>query len=131
MIFRPDTDDAQGNFWLSEFKGIKSFREQLSYILGILYSLEPETQELFQADMQKMEKLFLNMNFYREVEHRDALVQDYPAEYFGKDYGDDDPFLFKARTEQQITKLSLELLGILGRIIKANRGKGINVSDEA
>lgn len=130
-MFRPDTEDSQGNIWLSEFKGIKSFREQLSYILGILYSLEPETQQLFDADIKKLERLFLNINFYREAEHRDALIKDYPAEYFGKDYGDDDPFLFKQNVEMQITKLSLELLGILGRIIKANRGKGINVGDEA
>ena len=130
MNYLPDDSDSQGNMWLAEFKSMEKLEEQLQFVIVILYSLSDDLQELFHAEIQRYEKIWSDINFMRDVRLRDSLVKEYPAEYFGRDYGGDDPFIFNMQVEVRINKLQLELMGVLGRIIKSTRGSGFVLGDE-
>ena len=69
--------------------------------------------------------------FMREVNERDGLIVEYAVEYYGRDYGQDDPFLYKERLEVKINKIELDLLAILGRAIKYMKKDTLNILDEA
>lgn len=130
MRVQDDEAQAQAQYWISEFKGIEKLAEQLQFILVLLYSQPEEIKNLFEAEILKFEKIWGDIKFMREVKHRDSLVNDYPSEYFGMDYGEDDPFKFKEDVEKRINKLSLEIMGVLGRIIKSTSTLGIIIGDD-
>lgn len=123
-------DDFEYNQWIVQFKSIEKINEALSFVLTLLYSLDGSKQVLFEAEIKKFENIFTNLNFMRRVKHRDSLVQDYPSEYFGKDYGADDPFMYQADVEEVISNLNLELMSVLGRIIKVSKESELILGDE-
>lgn len=116
---------------MSQFKGMDSLSDQLNFILVLLYSLDGDTQALFEPEIKKFEDITMDIDFMRLVKHRDALVNDYPAEYFGRDYSSDDPFIFNAELEKQINEISLEIKSVLGRVLKTMAKEEIVISDEA
>jgi hypothetical protein len=130
MLRYKSDDDTQGSIWISEFKSMEKLSEQLTFILLILYQLDTDTQELFRADIEHFESIYANLKFMRQVKHRDGLVDDHPIEYYGRDYGAYDPFKYKDNTEKQINSISLEIMGVLGRIIRTTRERGIVIGDE-
>lgn len=115
---------------LFNYKSLSLFKEQLNYVLLIIYSLDHETRKQFDPEMRKFEAVFLDLGFKRKVERRDGLVKEYPVEYFGKDYGHDDPFQFDELTEEKITEYQLELMGIIGRIISLMQEDVISLDGE-
>jgi len=129
-MFNED-NEMIANQMINQFKSLDKLEEQLKYILTLLYSLDADSQEHFQPEILKFENIFLRNEYIRQVRHRDALVNDYPAEYFGKDFGQDDPFLYKKKLEQDMTNVSLEIMAVLGRIIKRMKAQNIVIGDEA
>jgi len=124
-------DDNYGMDIITQFKGINTLSGQLNFVLLQLYSLDGETQEAFRSDLIRLEKLFTDLDFMRQVRERDGLVEMHPVEYFGRDYGDNDPYLFNMPLEKKINDLSLELFGILGRVINMMKHKKVFIGDEA
>ena len=118
------------NTLLREFKSINAIEPQIRFILAILYSLDPKSKELFSADTRKLERLLNNQKFLRNIRYRDSLVTDYSMEYYGRDYGEDDPFRYNDKLERDIQNLSLELMRILGSIINVMKDTSIFVRDE-
>lgn len=103
---------------ITTFKSLSSLEEQLKYAILLIYQLKTYQQEKYDDDLQMFEQVFNNIEFMRLVRHRDSLVRDYPAEYFGKDYGSDDPFLFHQKLEKRINDISMNIMSVLGRIIR-------------
>lgn len=104
---------------MSQFKGMDSLTEQLKFILVLLYSLDSDKQDLFYENIKKFEEIQSDMEFMRQVKYRDSLVKDYASEYFGKDYADDDPFIYMPQLENKINEISLEIMNVLGMVIKS------------
>lgn len=115
---------------LSQFKSIETLTEQMNFILVLLYSLDGDKQTIFEAEIKKFEDILSDVKFMRRVRHRDALVKDYPAEYFGRDYGEGDPFQFRQKLEKEIKEIEIELMGVLGRIIKVMSQTTIVLGDD-
>lgn len=115
---------------MSQFKGMDSLSDQLNFILVLLYSLDGDTQALFEPEIKKFEDFTMDVDFMRLVKHRDSLVKEYPSEYFGKDYPEDDPFLFNPKLEKQINEISLEIMSVLGRVLKTMGREEIVIDDE-
>lgn len=106
------------NNWILQFKSMEKLTEKLQFVLLILYSVESPVQKKFEREILKFEDYLNDVKFMRAVKHRDALVDEYSAEYFGKDYGGDDPFSYNFKLEMKINKISMDLLSTLGRLIK-------------
>lgn len=123
-------DEFSTNALLREFKSIDAIEHQLKYILSLLYSLDPKSKELFSADTRKLERLLNNQKFLRSIRYRDSLVTEYSMEYYGRDYGDDDPFHYNQKLERDIQNLSMELMRMLGSIINVLKDTSIFVRDE-
>lgn len=117
-MYEPEVDYT---LWITQFKSIEKLSEQLKFVVTILYSLEGKKQELFEAEIKKFEDIMMDLPFMRKVKLRDALVDDYPAEYYGRDYGGDDPFRYDKTVESAIADISLQLMAVLGRIIKVSK----------
>ena len=131
MNFDPNqADDYESIKMIETFKNSKSVVEKLEFVLAILYSLDGEQKEKFDADIIKYEKWKLNMKLMRRIKHRDALVEETPVEYFGKDYIDD-PFEYNEQIESAIAKMELELMASLGRVILIKKVQNIFVDDNA
>lgn len=111
-------DSFQALNILSNFKSIDTLTEQMNFVLILLYSLEGDKQAVFEAEIKKFEDILADIKFMRLVRHRDSLVKDYPSEYFGRDYGEGDPFVFNEQLEDRIKEIEIELMGVLGRVIK-------------
>lgn len=120
--------DPQGI--LMGYKSLNLFKEQMNYVLLLLYTLDHDKRKQFKPEIDKFETIFMDLDFKRKVERRDGLVQQYPVEYWGKDYGHDDPFQFDELTEEKVTELQLELMGVLGRIISLMQEDVINLDGE-
>jgi len=116
---------------ISTFKSLDKLEEQLKYCLVLLYQLTEDQQNVFNEQIVEFEGYFADINFMREVRHRDAMVKDYSAEYFGKDYGFDDPFQFNPKLEKKINIISMRIMATLGLLIKQIKEQHINISDEA
>ena len=125
-----ESDDYVGTNLLSQFKSCQTLTEQLNFIMPLLYSLDTDTKKLFDGEIRKFERLELDVDFMRAIKHRDSLIQDFSTEYFGQDFGSDDPFLYDKELETQIARLSLELMSILGRVINVMKKEQILIPDE-
>lgn len=123
-------DEFSTNVLLRDFKSINAIEPQLKYILSIIYSLDAKSKEIFSADTRKLERLLNNQRFLRNIRYRDSLVTEYSMEYYGKDYGEDDPFKYNDDLERQIQNLSMELMRILGSIIQVVKETSLFVRDE-
>lgn len=123
-------DEFSTNVLLREFKSINAIEHQLKYILSIIYSLDAKSKEIFSADTRKLERLLNNQRFLRNIRYRDSLVTEYSMEYYGRDYGEDDPFKYNDALERQIQNLSMELMRILGSIIQVVKETSLFVRDE-
>jgi len=86
--------------------------------------------DLSEEEIKKFEEFTMDVEFMRSVKHRDALVNEFSAEYFGRDYTEDDPFLFNAELEEQINEISLEIKSVLGRVLKSMAKDEIVISDD-
>ena len=115
---------------LSQFKSIETLTEQINFVLILLYSLDGEKQPIFEAEIKKFENLLTDIKFMRKVRHRDSLVKDYPAEYFGRDFGEGDPFHFEEDLEIEIKEFEIELMAVLGRVIKVMSTTDINIGED-
>jgi len=123
-------DNFQAINLLSQFKSIETLTEQMNFVLVLLYSLEGDKQEIFEAEIKKFEGILSDMKLMRRVRHRDSLVKDYPAEYFGRDYGEGDPFQFKEKLEIIIKEIEIELMAVLGRVIKVMANTTVVLDDD-
>jgi hypothetical protein len=108
----------QGLQIINHLRQIDKVEEQLKYILILIHSLPQDKMELFRNDLVYFEKLFKDPNFIRQMRERDAIVTDYAMEYFGKDFGESDPFLFKAELEEKITRISMRIMETAGKIVQ-------------
>jgi len=125
-----NNNDIMPETIISTFKSLDKLEEQLKYVLVLLYQLDMKTQQKFQDQILKFEEILSNTDFMRQVRHRDALVEDYPAEYFGRDYGYDDPFLFDEKLEKKINEISMEIMATLGLMIKEMKESSLFIGDE-
>jgi hypothetical protein len=125
-----DQDEMMADTIIQNFKSMSKLKEQLRYVLLILYQLDNEGQQKFQSEIVKLERYLANIKFIRRISERDAIVEEHPMEYFGKDFGYDDPFIYKDKLENTINKIELELLAILGLVVKHLK-KQFHISDEA
>ena len=116
---------------MTHFKSIETLTERLDYILVLLYSLDGESQALFEAEIKKFENILTDIDFMRQVKYRDSLVRDYPTEYYGRDYSQEDPFLFLPDLEKQINEINIEIMAVLGRIIKVMSDSEVHIGDDA
>lgn len=110
--------DNSADNWISQFRIIDKIYEQLKFIVVLLYSLDTEGQKKFRPQILKFEKYLSNNVLMRKIRYRDALISDHPTEYYGKDLGDDDPFLYLEELEAKITNLSMEIMACLGLVVK-------------
>lgn len=116
--------------WISQFKSMTKLSEQLQFILLILNSLEGDSQEQFYNELTKFEEYFTDQEFMRKVKARDALIDSNPAEYYGRDFGEDDPYQYDQELEKNITEISMDILTTLGRVIKLMKSRDIAIPDE-
>jgi len=126
-----DQNEIMSETILSTFKSLEKLEEQLKYVLVLMYQLDQKTQEKFQDQIIEFEEYFADNEFMRVVRHRDALVKDYTAEYFGKDYGFDDPFQFDVELEKKINEIGMKIMATLGLIIKAMKESHLFIGDDA
>jgi hypothetical protein len=124
------SDDFNADKLISDFKSMNKIEEQLKFVLLHLYSLDRDTQEKFRPQIVEYEKIMANNVFMRQVKYRDSLAEDYPSEYFGTDFGDDDPFIYDEKLELQISKISMRLLATVGLIAKAMKEKNIVIGED-
>ena len=125
-----DNQDMMVDSIIQTFKSMTRLKEQLRYVLLILYQLDNEGQQRFQSSILKIEKYLKNIKFMRAVSERDGIVDEHPIQYFGRDYGYDDPYTYAEELEQQINQIELELLAILGMVIKHLKNE-FHIGDEA
>lgn len=130
MPFLPQSDDYSSEKIITEFKSIECVEEQLKYVLLHLYSLDKNGQERFRDQIIEYEKYLSNTKFMRQIRYRDAIIRDYSAEYFGQDYGDDDPFIYDEKLEMQINRINMRLLATIGLIAKSMKETNFAVDDE-
>lgn len=130
MNFQP-SDDYSSDHLIGEFKSIETLEEQLKFVLLHLYSLKQETQEQFRSQIIEYERLLQSPQFRRAIKYRDSLLKDYASEYMGKDFGDDDPFVYNEKLETEIIKIEMKLLATIGLIAKSMKEKGVFIGDEA
>jgi hypothetical protein len=131
MAFIPQGDDYSADRIITEFKSLVSLEEQLKFVLLHLYSLPADKQAGFRQQILEFEKILSNSKFMRMVRHRDAMITDYAWEYFGKDYGDEDPFVFDTRLEDRIQTISMKILAVIGLVVKALKEDIFQVGNEA
>lgn len=115
--------------WISQFKSIQKLTEQLQFIMTILYSLDGTGQKKFQTNILKFERIRADHDFMRKVMLRDAIVVENPVEYFGKDFGLDDPFKYDKDLEKQIANLSIDIMACLGLVIKYLKAQDFHIGD--
>ena len=126
-----DNQDEMGKASIiAMYRQLESLEEQLKFVLVLLYSLKGEQQERFREDINMYESYFEDTDFMRKVRHRDSLVRDYPSEYFGKNFGKDDPFTFDPELEKQINDIGMDIMATLGFVIKL-RENNMYIPDEA
>ena len=128
MMYDDTGFEAMG--MLSQFKSIDTLTEKLNFVLILLYSLEGDKQAIFEAEIKIFENIVSNVKFMRQVKHRDSLVKEYPTEYFGRDFGEGDPFLFKNKLEEEINEIEIQMMGVLGRVIKVMAPSQVVIGDE-
>lgn len=104
---------------IGTFKSLDSLEEQLKYVLVLMYQLKSDAQKKFQDEIEQFEEYFSDIDFMRRVRHRDSLVKDYPSEYFGRNYGRDDPFFYDREIEKKINDISMEIMACLGLVVKS------------
>lgn len=126
-----DQEQMLADTIIQNFKSMTKLKEQLRYVLLILYQLDQKGLEQFHSNVLKIEKYLTDVKFMRAIGERDAIVDEYPREYFGKDFSYDDPFIYKQKLEVTINKIELELLGILGLVIKYLKQDSFTIPDEA
>lgn len=126
-----DQEQMLADTIIQNFKSMTKLKEQLRYVLLILYQLDQKGLENFHSNVLKIEKYLTDVKFMRAIGERDAIVDEYPREYFGKDFSYDDPFIYKQKLEVTINKIELELLGILGLVIKYLKQDSFTIPDEA
>lgn len=124
------SEDYDAERLIAEFKSIDEIEEQLKFVLLHLYSLNRETQEKFRSQIIEYEKLLGNTKFMRQIKYRDSLVSDYATEYFGNDYGEDDPFVYDEKLELQINKIGMRLLATVGLIAKSMKEKTFVIGED-
>ena len=115
---------------INNFKSIDKLKEQIKFVLLYIYQLDSTSQNLFYNETLMLEGMLKDVDFFRRVERRDALAEKHPVEYFGRDYDFDDPFLFDAEIEARITKVNLDLLAILGRVLTMLKKAGFSLDKE-
>jgi hypothetical protein len=131
MGFIPSSsDDYNAEKLIFDFKSITSLEEQLKFVLLQLYTLDQEAQQRFRPQIIECEKILANIKFMRQVKYRDSLVFDYPSEYWGNDFGEDDPFIYDEKLEVQINKISMRLMATVGLIAKSLKEKNFVVGDD-
>lgn len=127
-------DDNIGDYtyenWIVQLKNTPRISDQLTFILTILNSLDVKIQKDFQDYMSRFEGYFKNQSLMRQIKHRDSLISEYPSEYYGRDYGDDDPFEYKEEIEFKITTISLEIISCLGFVIKKIKSQEFMIDDD-
>jgi len=128
-LFQP-SDDMSADKLISDFKSLDKLEEQLKFVLLHLYSLTKEEQDRFRPQIVEYEKLLSNTKFMRKVKYRDSLILDYPTEYFGNDYGEEDPFMYDEELENQIIKIGMRLLATVGLIAKSMKERSVSIGDE-
>jgi hypothetical protein len=128
-MYGDDIGDVEAHQILTHFKSIHKLTEQMNYVLTLLYSLDSKTAEKFRPEILWLEKVMGDLVFMRRVRHRDAMVEQYPAEYFGRDYGQDDPFLYDAEIESAIQDVSMRCLAVVGRVISTMKEDTVFLSD--
>lgn len=131
MPFLPQSDDYGADRIIADFKSIEKIEEQLKFVLLQLYSLPMDKQKTFRNQIIQFEKMFVNQKYMRKIRHRDAMIEENSQEYFGKDYGEDDPFLYNPKLEESITRLSMKLLATIGLIVKSMKENIFSVDDNA
>jgi hypothetical protein len=124
-----DQDSMMADSIIQTFKSMTKLKEQLRYVLVLLYQLDSKGQKQFQDDILKLEKYLSDLKFMRSIGERDAIVEEYPREYFGRDYSYDDPFIYKQKLESHINKIELYLLSVIGMIIKYLKQDSIVIGD--
>jgi hypothetical protein len=129
-MFQPN-DDYSADRIITEFKSLISLEEQIKFVLLHLYSLPSDKQAQFSPQIIEFEKILNHGKFMRLVRHRDAMTEEFKWEYFGKDYGEEDPFIFDARLEERITTISMKLLAVIGLIVKTLKENVFQVDDNA
>ncbi len=116
--------------WISQFKSMQKLTEQLQFMLTILYSLDGTGQAKFQDNILSFEKIRADHDLMRKVMLRDAIVVENPVEYFGKDFGLDDPFKYDKKLEEQIANISIDIMACLGLVIKYLKAQDFHIGDE-
>lgn len=116
--------------WISQFKSMNKLSEQLQFILTILNSLEGDIQKEFHDEIVEFEGYYMDDNFMRKVKERDAIISENPAEYYGRDFGNDDPYKYDKQVERKITEISMNIMATLGRIIKLMKSKEFFIGED-
>jgi len=123
LNFNQDENYYNADRLIYQLKETDRLAEQLKFVITLLYSLETDIQKDFMNEIKYFENIYSDLQFMREVFHRDALVEQFPADYYGRDYSDDDPFSYKEEIEKKINKISLEIMAVVGRIVKRIKRK--------
>jgi hypothetical protein len=109
---------------INQIRQIEKVEQQLKYVQMLINSLTVDSKENFRDDLVYIEKFLLDPKFLRELRERDAMVIDYAMEYFGKDFGDSDPFLYKDEFERKLVRISFRVMEIAGRIVQELKSVG-------
>jgi hypothetical protein len=131
MHFDNQDNDMLAERLIIEFKSITSVEEMLKYMLAHLYALDANLIEKFRNQIVEYEKLLANVKFMRAIRYRDAMIRESAEEYFGDDYGDDDPYMYNEELEEEIQKISMRLLATLGMVVKQLKNKSVDIGDDA
>jgi len=123
-------DDFNAERIISDFKSIEGIEEQLKFVLLHLYALDKDNQEKFRPQIIQYEKLVGNVKFMRKIRYRDSILKEFSSEYYGNDYGDDDPFMYNEELEVQINKIGMRLLATVGLVAKSMKEKNIVIGED-
>jgi hypothetical protein len=115
---------------LMQFKSIKSVEEQITFVLGLLYTLDSKDSDVFHTEILNLEELLEDTELMRAIRYRDSIVESFASEYFGRDYGEDDVFKFEKELEEFLLKTTRKLLAILGRYLRVTGEVRIDLGDE-
>ncbi len=126
-----EEDSYQYENWINQFRSMHRLTDQLRFISSILNSLDENQQEMFHMQIVKFETLLQDPDFMRALNYRDALITQFPVEYYGEDRGQDDPYKFNNELENQINKIQAEIIGCLGLVIKQKNKADFVIGDEA
>lgn len=131
MHFTNEDNDMLAERLIIEFKSITSVEEMLKYMLAHLYALDASLIEKFRNQIVEYEKLLANVKFMRAIRYRDAMIRESAEEYFGDDYGEDDPYIYNEELEEEIQKITMRLLATLGMVVKQLKNKSVDIGDDA